>query len=141
MTAKALDVLRLGLLGPLFALGLMSCAPDAKIAVADYPATLVGEWQGTVGGTIETIKFFADRTFVAQMRPTGFISNTLGQGVTGNIRGTWTIDAKVVTLKVDSAEHERVINSTTTSTIESFTQGELVVKSDTGTVTTFARVF
>ena len=140
VAAKALDVLRVPLCGLLLALGLMSCAPNPIVAEADYPAKLVGDWRGTVGDTNETIKFNADRTFVAEVRPAGFISNTLGQGVTGTIRGTWTIAGKVVTLNVDRAEHERVINRTTTSTIESFKQSELVVKSSAGTVTTFFRL-
>jgi hypothetical protein len=139
VAVKALEVLRVTLFGLLVAFGLMACAPESVVAVADYPAKLVGEWLGTVGDTKETIKFNADRTFVAQVRPTGFISNTLGQGVTGTIRGTWTIAGKVVTLNVDSAEHERVANRVTTSTIESFKSNELVVKSSTGIVSTFAR--
>jgi hypothetical protein len=139
VVAKALDVLRVCLLGPLFACSLAACSSDAPVAEADYPAKLVGDWIGTVGDTKETIKFNADGTFVAWVRPTGFISNTLGQGVTGTIRGTWTIAGKVVTLNVDSAEHERVVNRTTTSTIESFKTNEIVVKSNTGTVTTFGR--
>ena len=40
----------------------------------------------------------------------GFISNTLGQGVTGTIRGTWSIQGKVITLTINSAENERLLN-------------------------------
>ena len=139
VAAKALDVLRVCLLGLLFACGLAACSADTPVAEADYPAKLVGEWIGTVGDTKETMTFNADGTFEAWVRPTGFISNTLGQGVTGTIRGTWTIAGKVVTLNVDSAEHERVVNRVTTSTIESFKSNELVVRSSIGTVTTFTR--
>ncbi|MGE0035809.1 MAG: hypothetical protein AB7S93_09260 [Xanthobacteraceae bacterium] len=136
---KALDVLRVCLLGLLFAFGLAACSADTPVAEADYPAKLVGEWIGTVGDTKESMKFNADKTFEAWVRPTGFISNTLGQGVTGTIRGTWTIAGRVVTLNVDSATYERVVNRVTTSTIESFKTNELVVKSGIGTVTTFTR--
>ncbi len=139
MAAKVFDVFRVTLLGLLAAWSLVACAPEAPVAVADYPAKLVGEWLGTVGDTKETIKFNADKSFVAEVRPAGFISNTLGQGITGTIRGTWTIAGKVVTLTVDSTENERVANRVTTSTIESFKTNELVVRSDSGTVTTFGR--
>ena len=122
----------------LFALGLLSCSPDVPVTVADYPTKLVGEWQGTVGDMKEAITFNADGTFETYVRPTGFISNTLGQGVTGTIRGRWTIAGNVVTLNVKSAD-ERIINRTTTSTIEKFKQSEIVVKSSNGTVSTFVR--
>ena len=73
---------RLAFLGLLFACVLSSCSPDgAPVSEADYQARLVGEWFGTVGDTRETISFGADGTFVSQVRPRGFISNTLGQGV------------------------------------------------------------
>ncbi len=140
MTVAALEVFRVALLALVFASGLAACSSDAPVPVADYPKRLLGEWQGTVGDMKETMRFNADGTFVAWVRPTGFISNTLGQGVTGTIRGKWTLADKVVTMNVSSAEHERLINRTTTTTIESFKQNELVVKSSTGTVTTFVRL-
>jgi hypothetical protein len=122
----------------LLALGLPSCSSDAHVAVAQYPSKLVGEWQGTVGDMKESITFNADGTFVTYVRPSGFISNTLGQGVTGTIRGAWSIAGNVVTLNVKSAD-ERVVNRTTTGTIETFKQSEIVVKSSNGTVSTFVR--
>ena len=88
----------------------------------------------------ETISFRADGKFVSQLRSRGFISNTLGQGVTGTIRGTWVIQGKSITLKIDSAENERVLNKQTMSTIEGFRPNELVVKSDGGGTATFVRV-
>jgi hypothetical protein len=100
---------------------------------------LVGEWLGTVGDTRETISFGADGTFVSQVRHRGFISNTLGQGVTGTIRGKWAIDGKVITLNISSAEDARLLNTTTTSTIESLKPNELVVKSASGETSTFVR--
>jgi uncharacterized protein (TIGR03066 family) len=138
--ANGLEVIRVALLALVFAFGPTACSSDAPVPLADYPKQLVGEWQGTIGDTKETMAFNADGTFVARVRPTGFISNTLGQGVTGTIRGKWTIADKVVTMNVNSAEHERLINRTTTSTIESFKQNEIVVKSSTGAVTTFVRL-
>jgi hypothetical protein len=74
------------------------------------------------------------------LRPQGFISNTLSQGVTGTIRGTWAINGKTITLKITSAEDERVNNSVTSSTILAFNQDELSMKSDRGETSTFTRV-
>jgi len=54
-----------------------------------------GDWQGTVGDMKETISFDADGKFVSEVRRQGFISNTLGQGITGTIRGTWGAQWKV----------------------------------------------
>ena len=125
----------------LVALGAPSCAPEAApIAESLYSAKLAGDWQGTVGDMKETISFRADGGFTSQVRPMGFISNTLGQGVTGTIRGTWVIQGKVITLAINSAENEKLLNKTTTSTIESFKQNELVVKSASGETSTFVRV-
>jgi hypothetical protein len=87
----------------------------------------------------ETISFNADGKFVSQVRPRGFISNTLGQGITGTIRGTWTIEGNVISLNIDSAENENVLNKTTTSTINMFKQNELVLRSSSGETSTFVR--
>ena len=128
------------LLGLMLAVGLSSCAPDAApIAESQYAAKMVGDWQGTVGDMQETISFHADGKFVSQVRPRGFISNTLGQGVTGTIRGTWALEGKVITLNIDSAEDANVRNKTTTSTIGTFKQNELVVRSSNGETSRFVR--
>jgi hypothetical protein len=131
---------RLLFFGLLLACGLSSCSPDgAPVAEAQYSAKIVGDWQGTVGDAKETISFGADGGFVSSVRPRGFISNTLGQGVTGTIRGTWAIKGKSITLNISSAEDVRVSNRATTSTIETFKPNELVVKSDTGDTAMFVR--
>jgi uncharacterized protein (TIGR03066 family) len=133
--------MRWHLLMLLVAFGFSSCAPNAPpIAEPQYPAKLAGDWQSTVGDMKETISFRADGGFTSQVRPMGFISNTLGQGVTGTIRGTWAIQGKVITLTINSAENEKLLNKTTTSTIEAFKQNELVVKSSSGETSTFVRV-
>ena len=136
---RVISVARVSL-AALAACALIACSPSAKVAEADYPAMIVGGWQGTVGDTKEDITFNGDGTFAAYVRPTGFISNTLGQGITGTIRGTWTIKGKSVTLTVDSTARENVRNRTTTSTIESFKTDEIVVKSEKGATTTFVRM-
>jgi hypothetical protein len=130
--------LRLGLLLAL-ALGASSCTPAKPVAEADYGVKIVGNWLGTVGNMKESITFSADGSFVAQLHPQGFISNTLSQGVTGTIRGTWAINDKTITLKITSAEDERVKNSVTSSTILAFNQDELPMKNDRGETSTFTR--
>jgi hypothetical protein len=131
---------RLFLLSLLFAGAISSCSPNgAPVAEAEYSAKIVGDWQGTVGDERETISFGADGRFTSQVRRRGFISDTLGQGVTGMIRGTWAISGKSITLNISSAEDVRVVNSATTSTIETFKPNEIVVKSATGGTATFVR--
>jgi hypothetical protein len=137
---KIINMSRLFLFGLLLACVLSSCSPGATpVGEAEYSAKIVGNWQGTVGDKNETISFGADGRFVSQVLPRGFISNTLGQGVTGTIRGTWAITGKSITLKISSAEDERVLNKVTTSTIETFKTNELIVKSDSGDTSTFVR--
>jgi hypothetical protein len=139
--ANIMSTVRLSAVALLLALGLAECSSDgAPVAERDYATKIVGQWQGTVGDVNEAITFGADGKFVSQVRQRGFISNTLGQGVTGTIRGTWAIQRKSITLKIDSAENERVLNKQTVSTIEAFRPNELVVKSDGGGTATFVRV-
>jgi len=87
----------------------------------------------------ESITFNGDGSFIAQLRLQGFISNTLSQGVTGTIRGTWAINGKTITLKITSAEDERVKNSVTSSTILAFNQDEFSIKSERGETSMFTR--
>jgi hypothetical protein len=129
----------LRLLPLLLMVGLVSCTPDSPIPETDYNVKLVGDWLGTVGDTKETMSFKADGNFVAQVRPAGFISNTLSQGTTGTIRGTWAITGKVISMKITSAESENIQNKETSSTIVTFSQNELVVRSVSGETTTFMR--
>ena len=133
---------RLSLFGVLVACGL-STSCSAPVKEAEYSATIVGDWFGTsmVGGAWgETpISFNANGSFVAHVRPVGFISNTLGQGVTGTIGGTWVIKGKSIMLSITSPEDERVLNKSTTSTIESFRPNELIVKSNTEGTSTLIR--
>jgi hypothetical protein len=136
-----MSTVRLSCVALLLALGLSECSSDgAPVAERDYATKIVGQWQGTVGDVNEAITFGADGKFVSHVRQRGFISNTLGQGVTGTIRGTWAIQGKSITLKIDSAENERVLNKQTMSTIEAFRPNELVVKSDGAGTATFVRV-
>jgi hypothetical protein len=83
---------------------------------------------GTVGDMKESITFSADGSFIARLRPRGFISNTLSQGVTGTIRGTWAINGKTIILKITRAEDVRVKNGVTASSILAFNQEKLSLK-------------
>ena len=131
----------LSMLGLLLALafGILSCTPAEPVAEAEYGATIVGNWLGTVGDMKESMTFNTDGSFIAQVRPRGFISNTLSEGVTGTIHGTWVINRKNITLKITSAEDELVKNSVTSSTILAFSLDELTIKSDSGETSTFQR--
>lgn len=131
----------LPILGLLLALafGILACTPAKPVAEADYSAKIVGSWLGTVGDMKESISFSADGGFIAQLRPLGFISNTLYQGVTGTVRGTWAINGKNITLKITGAEDENVMNRVTSSTIMAFSQDEITMKSDRGETSAFQR--
>jgi hypothetical protein len=139
--AHAASVIRAILPGILLATLLMSCSPSGTpIPQADYAARIVGGWQGMVGDISETITFNADGKFVSEVRPRGFISNTLGQGVTGTVRGTWQISGNAIALNVTSAQDARLADVASKSTIEKFEPNELVVKSDRGETSTFRRL-
>jgi hypothetical protein len=125
----------------LLACGLSSCSGDAPpIPEAEYSSKIVGGWEGTVADNREVISFKADGRFDCQLHPRGFIANTLGQGITGTIRGTWALNGKTITLTIVSAEDERVLNKSTTSTIQSLTPNELKVRSAVGETSTFVRL-
>jgi hypothetical protein len=111
----------------------------ATVAEAEYSSKIVGDWQGRVEGTNEAISFGADGGFVSAVQPKGFIGRTLGQGVTGTIRGNWAIKGKSITLNVSNAKEERLLNNVTIATIETFKPDELIVKSSAGDNSTFIR--
>ena len=110
-----------------------------SVGEAEYSSEIVGDWQGRVEGRNETISFRADGGFISTVQPQGFIGRTLGQGVTGTIRGNWAIKGRSITLNISSAEDERVLNTVATATIESLKTNELIVKSSTGDTSTFMR--
>jgi Lipocalin-like domain len=120
-------------------LGVSACSPVTPVAETDYSADILGQWAGTVEGMEESITFREDGQFKALVRPDGFISNTISQGTTGSISGTWAIDGETITLKITGAVDETVVNRETTSVIQSFNSNELVLKSDGGETSTFTR--
>jgi len=118
-----------------------SCVDNSTpVPQAEYSAKIVGRWQGTAGEIKETMSMDADGTFVCQLYPTGFIANTLSQGVRGTVRGTWEINAATITLKITGAKKERLENTTAASTIVSFKKDQLLLKSDPGGTSLFRRV-
>lgn len=143
-TASALAALMQGVsrvaLVALLALPMLACEREgAVLAEAQYQAALVGDWQGNVEGDSEAISFQADGRFSSEVLPTGFIGTTLDQGVPSTVRGAWTLQGKVITLIIDQANGTPPANLATTSTIASFHENALVVKSDTGQTSTFSR--
>ncbi len=120
---------------------LASCANNSStVPVADYSTKIVGRWQGTVGDDKETMSIEGDGTFVCQLHPTGFIANTLSQGETGTVRGTWKITGAIITLRITGSENEHLKNRIASSTIVAFEADKLVLKSDRGETSPFRRV-
>jgi hypothetical protein len=118
-----------------------SCANNSSaVPEAEYSTKIVGRWQGTVGDSKETMSINADGTFVCQLYPTGFIANTLSQGVQGTVRGTWKISGAMITLKITGEKKEHLENKMAVSTIVAFKKDELVLKSDGGGTSPFQRV-
>lgn len=141
LLANALmNIIRFTLVAPTLASGFSSCAREgAPVPEAQYATTIVGDWIGTVGDTKETISFGSDGKFVSKVIPGGFINSTLDQGVTGTILGTWTIEGKVITLNISGTKDASLLDRATTSTIESFRQNELTIRSSRGTTSSFTR--
>lgn len=134
LLAGAIAVVALGI-------SLASCAKNSSIVLkADYSTKIIGRWQGTVGELKETMSIDGDGTFVCQTHPGGFIGNTLSQGVTGTIRGTWKIAGATITLRISHETKEHLRNKIASSTIVAFTDNELALKSDRGKTSTFQRV-
>jgi hypothetical protein len=123
------------------ALSLLSCGHNLPpIAEADYAAKLVGRWYGTAGNAKELMSLDGNGHFACRVRPMGFIANTLSQGVTGTVRGTWSVTGATILLKITGAENETVENHRTTSTIVAFNEKTLVLKSDGGGTAAFQRL-
>jgi hypothetical protein len=120
---------------------LASCANHSStVPEAEYSTKIVGWWQGTVGDLKETMSIDADGTFVCQLRPLGFIANTLSQSVPGKISGTWKITGAIIDLRITGAKNERLGNRIASSRIVAFKEDKLVLKSDRGETSPFQRV-
>ncbi len=110
------------------------------VAPADFSTQIVGHWRGTVGDERETMSINSDGTFSCQLRERGFIANMLDPRKPGTISGTWKITGNVVTLTITAEKSERSANSVTASAIVSFNENEVVLQSDRGEKSSFARV-
>jgi hypothetical protein len=120
---------------------LASCANNSStVPEAEYSTKIVGHWQGTVGDLKETMSIDGDGTFICQIRPTGFLANTLSQSLPGKISGTWKITGAIINLRITGAKNERLGNRITSSTIVAFEADKLVLKSDRGETSPFRRV-
>ena len=120
---------------------LVSCAKNSPpVPEAEYATQIVGHWRGTVGDLKEAMSIKGDGTFVCQLHPMGFIANTLSQGITGTIRGTWKINGAIITLRITGEKNERLENRMASSTIVAFRKDQLVLKSDRGETSPFQRV-
>ncbi|MEO8900744.1 MAG: lipocalin family protein [Polyangiaceae bacterium] len=120
---------------------LVSCANDSlPVPPAEYSLEIIGNWQGTVGDTKETVRINSEGTFVGQIHRTGFLANTLSQTLPGRVSGTWNVAGAMITLKITDNEHEHLLNRIATSTIKSFTADKLILKSERGETATFRRV-
>ena len=124
------------------ALGMSFCTNNTgDIPEAEYQNKIVGKWLGIVGNEKENMTLNNDSTFVCDVHPTGFIANTLSQGINerGSISGTWKINGDAIFLTITGEKNENLENTQTFSTIESFKENEIVLKSDKGEVSTFHR--
>lgn len=118
-----------------------SCTHNSvPVSEAEYSVRIVGLWQGAVGDLKETMSINGDGSFVCELHPTGFLANTLSEGVAGTIRGTWKITGAIITLRITGAEKETLRNRTASSTIVAFKADELVLRSDRGETSRFQRV-
>ena len=121
---------------------LVSCTNNLlTVSKADYSKKIVGTWKGTVGNLKETMSIKGDGTFVCRLHPRGFISNMIYPTVPGTIDGTWKINNAIITLTITGAQNENLTNSSASSAIISFKEGELELKSDRGETSLFQRVF
>ena len=121
---------------------LVSCTNNLlTVSKADYSTKIVGTWKGTVGNLKETMSIKGDGTFVCRLHLGGFISNMIYPTVPGTIDGTWKINDAMITLRITDEKNENLTNRVASSTIVSFKEGELELKSDRGETSLFQRVF
>ena len=78
---------------------------------------------------------------VCHLHPGGFIANMIYPTVSGTIDGTWKINDAMITLRITDEKNENLTNRVASSTIVSFKEGELELKSDRGETSLFQRVF
>jgi uncharacterized protein (TIGR03066 family) len=120
---------------------LTACAkPAPPIAESDYATKIVGLWQGTVGPSKETMSLDKNGTFVCQIQPTGIHFHYDFPDEGGSIRGTWKLTGTAITLDITGETNEHLENKSASSTIVSFKEDEIVLKSNRGDTSAFERV-
>ena len=121
---------------------LVSCTNNIlTVSKADYSKKIVGTWKGTVGNLKETMSIKGDGSFVCRLHPGGFLANMIDPTVPGTINGTWKINDAIITLRITGDKNENLRSNVASSTIVSFKEGELELKSDRGETSIFQRVF
>ena len=126
-------------LSVLMILNFNACTSSERIPESEFPKAIIGEWLGTVENLKESIKFKDDGTYIAKVRPTGFLANTLSESSTGTVSGTWLIQGNIITLKITGTKNEQVLNAGTTSTILEFRKNEILLKDEKGEKTRFSK--
>ncbi len=124
-----------------FGFYLTACTNNSTVPESEYSTEIIGNWEGTVGELKETMSLNRDSTFICHIRPMGFIANTLSQSLPGTIRGRWQINGAKITMEVTGEKNARVENKTASSTIVTFKNDSLVLKSDIGNISAFRREF
>jgi len=120
---------------------IISCENNSiAVTERDYSTEIMGSWLGEAGGLKEAITLNRDSTFVCEVYPMGFLANTLSDGERGSVNGKWKITGATITLKITGAKNEHVKNKVALSTIISFKQNELILKSDRGETSHFERI-
>ncbi len=117
------------------------CKNNSKIVPeAEYASKIVGHWQGTVGSSKETMYLNPDSTFVCKIHPMGFMANTLSQSQPGTVSGKWKIAGAIISMTITDSKNEHLGNSNVSSTIISFRENELTLKSGRNETSTFKRL-
>ena len=134
-------MIRIVMAAAILGLCLVSCTNNLlTVSKVEYPTKIIGTWQGTVGNLKETMKITGDGNFVCRVHPGGFISNMIFPTVPGTVSGTWKINGTIITLSITDEKNENLKNRIASSTIVSFKEGELVLKSARGETSSFQRV-
>lgn len=117
------------------------CKDNSKIVPeAEYATKIIGRWQGTIDSSKETMSLNPDSTFVCKIHPMGFLANTLSQSRPGTVSGKWKIAGAIISMTITDSQNEHLGNSNASSTIISFRENELTLKSERNEISKFRRL-
>jgi hypothetical protein len=88
----------------------------------------------------ETISIRKNCTFAGQVYPTGFFENRPSTGLDGGITGTWKIIGKFISMNIVMEKNGKLENKVSLSTIISFKEDELTLKSDGDVISLLQRI-